>query len=80
MDIDSSDTSAPFLSSVFAQALSGAANDEVKVSLRSKEYVNVAELAHRHGGGGHKHAAGFTLEMNLKEAKKVVRQDVEKVL
>jgi len=36
-------------------------NDEAwKVSLRSKGAVNVAEIAHSFGGGGHNQAAGFT--------------------
>ena len=35
-------------------------------SLRSdKNGVNVAEIAERHGGGGHKHAAGFALKARL---------------
>jgi phosphoesterase RecJ-like protein len=33
-----------------------------KVSLRSREQVNVEEIARRHGGGGHKNAAGFVAE------------------
>lgn len=32
-----------------------------KVSLRSEDVVNVADIALRFGGGGHKNAAGFTL-------------------
>jgi len=35
-----------------------------KVSLRSKLFFNVAKLAKKFGGGGHKHAAGF--ETNIK--------------
>ena len=34
----------------------------VKVSLRSRGQVDVQELARRHGGGGHKNAAGFNYE------------------
>lgn len=33
-----------------------------KASARSKSYYNVAELAHKFGGGGHIRAAGFSLE------------------
>ena len=32
-----------------------------KVSTRSAEYVDVAQIAVRHGGGGHKRAAGFSM-------------------
>ncbi len=37
------------------------AYDDVKVSLRSKRYVDVSRVAAHFGGGGHKRAAGFTL-------------------
>lgn len=33
---------------------------EIKVSLRSKNYVDVSKIAAKFGGGGHKRAAGFT--------------------
>ena len=41
---------------------------EVKVSLRSKERVDVAAISQSFGGGGHKRAAGFTLRMPIREA------------
>lgn len=34
--------------------------NEYKVSLRSKRFVDVADIAQKFGGGGHKRAAGFT--------------------
>lgn len=34
---------------------------EVKVSLRSKEFIDVSEIAYQKGGGGHKRAAGFSI-------------------
>jgi phosphoesterase RecJ-like protein len=40
-----------------------------KVSLRSKGRINVAEMAARHGGGGHVNAAGCLIDMSLPEAK-----------
>jgi len=45
------------------------AKDGVRVNFRSKEYVDVAEIASTLGGGGHKRAAGCTLEMGMDEAK-----------
>jgi len=36
------------------------ANGKVKISLRSKGDVDVERIATRHGGGGHRNAAGFT--------------------
>lgn len=47
--------------------------DRVKVSFRSREGVNVAELAARFGGGGHAAAAGVMIEGSLEE---VVQQVV----
>ena len=42
---------------------------EVKVSLRAKGEVNVAQIAARFGGGGHPNAAGFLLKTDLADAK-----------
>jgi phosphoesterase RecJ-like protein len=44
------------------------ANGKVKVSLRSLGDVDVAELAHRFGGGGHKKAAGASVDGTLASA------------
>src|SRR5438094_6266291 len=44
------------------------ANGKVKVSFRSVGDVDVAELAHRFGGGAHRKAAGASLEGSLDEA------------
>lgn len=43
-----------------------------KVSLRSKENTNVATIAAKLGGGGHKKAAGFEIEDNLLNTKNLV--------
>jgi len=40
-----------------------------KVSMRSKGNMDVAEIARRLGGGGHKKAAGCTLDGGMMEAK-----------
>lgn len=40
-----------------------------RVNLRSKNYVDVSEIAAAFGGGGHKRAAGCTLEGSLAEVK-----------
>lgn len=36
------------------------AKDEFKISMRSKRYVNVAEICAEFNGGGHIHAGGFS--------------------
>jgi phosphoesterase RecJ-like protein len=43
-------------------------NRQVKVSFRSRTEVNVAAIAEKFGGGGHKQAAGATLHGPLKDA------------
>lgn len=42
-------------------------NDTIRVSLRSKNRVNVAQVAEHFGGGGHKNAAGFTVPAKYDE-------------
>ena len=41
------------------------AQDTYKVSLRSKLCADVSAISHRMGGGGHKHAAGYTAHGTL---------------
>lgn len=43
-----------------------------KVSLRSKGEVNVAAVAERFGGGGHRNAAGYRIQADLEKAKKAL--------
>src|SRR5437588_1836172 len=47
-----------------------------KVSIRSRDQVDAAELAARFGGGGHKRAAGMELALPLKEAEAKVLAEV----
>lgn len=51
-------------------------NSEIKVSLRSKTYGDVAVIAQKHGGGGHQKAAGCTLNTTLEEAKKLITAEI----
>jgi len=51
-----------------------------KISLRSNEYVNVAEVCMVFGGGGHIKAAGANTTMSLEEAKKALIREIEKKL
>ncbi|MDQ0337306.1 phosphoesterase RecJ-like protein [Caldalkalibacillus uzonensis] len=53
---------------------------QVKVSLRSRDTVNVAEIAQVFGGGGHAKAAGFTYRGTLAEAKQALLAKLEEVL
>jgi phosphoesterase RecJ-like protein len=52
--------------------------DVVKVNLRSKEKINVSEIAKRFGGGGHIRAAGAILHENIQDVKTRVIAEVIK--
>ncbi|MGL6105924.1 DHH family phosphoesterase [Romboutsia sp.] len=52
--------------------------NEVKVSLRSKNYVDVSAIAKEFGGGGHIRAAGCTVYDSVPNVKKKVLQEVLK--
>lgn len=54
--------------------------NEVKISLRSKNYVDVSEIAKSFGGGGHIRAAGCTIYDSIENAKKKVLEAVLKVI
>jgi phosphoesterase RecJ-like protein len=45
-------------------------DEHYKVSLRSNDWVNVADLAYHFGGGGHPKAAAFTRRGSLHAIKK----------
>lgn len=54
--------------------------EKIKVSFRSKNIVDVAELAQEFGGGGHPRAAGCTIYKTIDEAKEIVLNRIEKAL
>ena len=51
--------------------------DGVKISLRSNEYVNVAEVCSIFSGGGHLRAAGCTIRFPLETAKEKILERVK---
>lgn len=51
-----------------------------KISLRAKGTVNVAKIAEKFSGGGHRNAAGCTIPGNLQEVKQKVVQAVDEAL
>lgn len=51
-----------------------------KASLRSKNYVNVADVCIMFGGGGHDKAAGCTMSMSLEESKEKIVNRVKTYL
>lgn len=56
------------------------ARNQVKISLRAMEDIDVAAIARKWGGGGHTRASGATLDMPLAEAQREVLAVVREVL
>jgi len=54
--------------------------EEIRVSLRSRSTHDVAKLAERFGGGGHRKAAGLTIRKGLEEAKSIIITDLSELL
>lgn len=53
---------------------------EIKVGFRSKNYVDVAEICVKLGGGGHKHAAGCAVLKTMEETLPLIKAEVESVM
>ncbi|AQS59335.1 DHH family phosphoesterase [Desulforamulus ferrireducens] len=62
---------------IFFRELEG---QRVKVSFRSKYFIDVNLLAKKFGGGGHVRASGCTVEGTLMEVKAMVVKEAEKLL
>lgn len=54
--------------------------DGVKVSLRSKNYIDVRKVAEKFGGGGHIRAAGLKIDASIEEVEKILLKELEKEL
>ena len=56
--------------------------DSIEIGMRSKHHggLDVGKLAGELGGGGHMHASGVTLNMNLNEAEKLIEEKICKLL
>ncbi len=55
-------------------------NGKTKVNLRSQNEFDVTKVARAFGGGGHRNAAGCTLKCSLKQAKKIILEQIQKTL
>ena len=55
-------------------------NGDYKVSMRSNEYVNVADVCLMLGGGGHPKAAGCNLNLPLEQVKDKIISQIKKYL
>src|SRR4051812_7162168 len=52
------------------------ADGDVRISMRSKYDVDVRSVASRHGGGGHKNAAGFTVKGPLDAVRENILREI----
>ena len=55
-------------------------NRKTKVNIRSQNAFDVSKIARFLGGGGHRNAAGCTLEMSLNQAKTIIVEQIEKIV
>jgi bifunctional oligoribonuclease and PAP phosphatase NrnA len=60
--------------------LKGISGNRTKVSLRSRDALDVSRLAHKFGGGGHQNAAGFIIELPLEAARKVLLEELKEIV
>jgi phosphoesterase RecJ-like protein len=54
--------------------------NQTRLSLRSSDLYNAAEICMRYGGGGHARAAGALLDMPLRQAMALVVADLERAI
>ena len=52
----------------------------VRGSMRAKDDSDVAQIARMHGGGGHKAAAGFTMQVPIEDAFETIKAEIEAAL
>ncbi|MCF6147029.1 MAG: bifunctional oligoribonuclease/PAP phosphatase NrnA [Candidatus Kuenenia sp.] len=57
-----------------------ASSDFVKASLRSRNGFNVNSIAKKFGGGGHKYASGCEIQGSIKEAQRLIIDEIKKTL
>ncbi|MBM4055904.1 MAG: bifunctional oligoribonuclease/PAP phosphatase NrnA [Planctomycetes bacterium] len=55
-------------------------SDFVKASLRSRNGFNVNNIARKFGGGGHKYASGCEIQGSIKEAQRLIINEIKKTL
>jgi len=49
-------------------------NNQYKVSMRSKDNTDVARVCNHFGGGGHRNAAGCTIDGSIIEVKDMLKE------
>lgn len=52
-------------------------NENIKISLRTKTYLNASKICEKFNGGGHKRAAGCTIYKSIEEAKELILKEIQ---
>ena len=55
-------------------------NNDIKLSIRTKEYVDANRICSFFGGGGHIRASGASSNLTLEETEKVLLNEINKYL
>ena len=55
-------------------------NENIKISLRTKKYLDASKICEQFNGGGHKRAAGCTIYKDIEEAKELIVKEIQKDL
>ncbi len=63
--------------SFFMSEVGDGSSSQVRVSFRSKGKYDVAQVAAKFGGGGHKKAAGCTIQGNLEQATQQILEQIK---
>lgn len=50
--------------------------EDIKISLRTKRYLDASSICNKFNGGGHKRAAGCTIYKNIEEAKELIVKSI----
>ena len=53
---------------------------DIRVSMRSKQNIDVRRIAASYGGGGHRNAAGFSTKMSQAELESELLTQIRKAL
>ncbi len=51
--------------------------NQIKISVRSKRYIDVSQICEKFNGGGHKRAAGCTIYGDVEKAKELILEEIK---
>lgn len=54
--------------------------EDIKISIRTKRYLDASSICNKFNGGGHKRAAGCTIYKNIEEAKELIVKSIQECI